>query len=56
MITNYERIKNMSIDEMAEYLSNRAGCCYCVYEFTECNSAVGCIQGITQWLSQEVEE
>ena len=56
MVTNYEKIKQMTVDEMAECFSNTAGCGFCVYEFTECNSAVGCIQGITQWLLSEVED
>lgn len=54
-ITNYEKIKNMTVDEMAEYLFNRAGCSFCVYEFTECNEAIGCIEGIKQWLISEVD-
>ena len=55
MMNNYEKIKNMTVDEIAEWLSNRAGCCFCIYEFTECNEAIGCVDGIKQWLLSEVE-
>lgn len=54
-MNNYERIKQMSVDEMAEWLSNRAGCCFCIYEFTECNEADGCVEGIKQRLLTECE-
>lgn len=55
-ITNYEKIKNMTVDEMAEWLPNRAGCCFCIYEFEQdCNQAIGCKGGIKQWLLSEVE-
>jgi hypothetical protein len=56
MTTNYEKIKNMNIDEMAEYLSNIAGCAFCIYEFEQdCNQAVGCVCSIKQWLEKECE-
>jgi hypothetical protein len=55
-MNNYKRIKNMNIDEMAEYLSNRAGCAFCIYEFEQdCNQEVGCVGSIKQWLEQECD-
>ena len=50
---NFEKIKKMTPKQLAEYLSNRAGCCFCIYEFEECNEAVGCIEGIERWLQSE---
>ena len=55
-MNNYKKIKQMTVDEMAEFLSNRAACGFCIYEFDECNEAIGCVEGIKQWLLQEVEE
>ena len=58
-MNNYERIKNMSIDEMAEFIAH-AECNCCVYEDRdECNIETDyeedCINGIKQWLQQESE-
>jgi len=50
---NFEKIKKMTPKQLAEYLSNRAGCCFCIYEFEECNEAVGCVEGIERWLQSE---
>lgn len=56
MTTNYEKIKKMKVDELAEYLSNRAGCAFCIYEFEQdCNQAIGCVEGIKQWLLSGVQ-
>lgn len=55
-MNNYEKIKQMKVDEMANFLSNRAACGFCIYEFDECNEAIRCVEGIKQWLLQEVEE
>ena len=46
MTTNYERIKAMSLDEMAEYFDD--------WDFIGGISRN--VDGIKQWLSQEVEE
>lgn len=69
-MTNYERIKNMSVEEMAEAMNKSAddglynlGCQkYCAYTTNgRCNKVSGngkggCIDGIKQWLETEVEE
>lgn len=54
-MNNFKKIKQMTIDDLAFWLSNRAGCCFCIYEYTDCNQAIGCVEGIKQWLLQEVE-
>ena len=55
-MNNYKKIKQMTVEELSNWLSNRAGCCFCTYEFTECNESIGCVEGIKQWLLSEVEE
>lgn len=58
-MNNYEKIKNMSIDEMAEFLRNQGcdnSCVYYaeydrIYENLECNGK--CTDGIKQWLQEE---
>ena len=55
-MNNYEHIKTMSIEEMVELLMNRSACdtCYCDMEDNKC-MAVGCKDGIKQWLESEEE-
>ena len=66
-MTNYDRIKtkiaNMSIDELSKLLSNRDDCeKFCAYtKDGKCNSFnydsnSNCVDGIKQWLEQEVSE
>ncbi len=57
-VTNFDRIKAMSVEEMAELLERNANCeKYCV--FTEdgvCNASGNvCLEGITRWLESEVQ-
>lgn len=54
MTTNYKKIKNMSIDEMAKWLGKNI-CNYCVYQKKNCNY-LQCKDGIKQWLLAESEE
>ena len=60
-MTNCERIKNMSVEEMAELLAKRELSCmpFCI-QCKNCNqntfSYPLCIKGIGQWLESEVEE
>ena len=59
-LTNYERIKNMSIEEMAVFINHceNAPCMCC--EESYCNgdstNVKKCCNGIKQWLESEVEE
>lgn len=57
MTTNLERIRQMTADELAEFLNSSALdsiCNICV----GCDSEeeIGCIKGTKQWLEQESEE
>jgi hypothetical protein len=52
-ITNYFKIKNMSVDEMVLFLNS---CEYCTLWGTGCDCEKDCEKGITEWLMQEVEE
>lgn len=55
-MNNYEKIKSMSVDEMAEFFHSKGGCLYCVDENnSDCNAQRGCIDGIKQWLLAESE-
>ena len=56
-MNNYERIKNMSIDEMAELLNNQECETCCAYaDSINCNGDNDCFTGIKQWLESEVRE
>jgi hypothetical protein len=56
-MNNFEKIKNMTLDEMAEWMQdfNLGSLCHfcsgCDYEDEE----TGCIKSVTQWLQQESE-
>lgn len=53
MTSNYDRIRTMSIDEMAKVLSKPV-CFHCIYNKDEsCNE--NCKKGVKQWLEQESE-
>lgn len=61
-MTNYEKIKSMSIEEMekdCEHAFNLAGkssCEYCIHlKYITCGEYV-CERRIKQWLEQEVDE
>ena len=57
-MTNYERIKNMSVEEMAEALDVLTPCEHCKYNH-KCGQGYPdrvCEQGIKQWLESEVTE
>lgn len=54
-MTNFEKIKQMSVEELAEWLQDDInGCFCCIYgrDFTCPNT---CISGISEWLEREVE-
>lgn len=58
-ITNYDRIKSMSVEEMAEfveriteYLEVCTGC----PAYKTCDTHIKCGENIKQWLLQEVSE
>ena len=49
-MTNYERIKNMSVEEMANFINEIVAYCF---NDEEC---VSCLSIIEEWLNSEVEE
>ena len=51
MTTNLERIRQMTADELAEYICDNSSCDTC--KFFDMNS---CTDKILQWLEQESEE
>jgi hypothetical protein len=55
-MNNYDKIKNMTVDEMAEYISKSSNCGKCA--FLELNFACHCecSKGIKQWLEEECED
>ena len=60
-MTNYERIKAMSVQEMAKLLSNENDCeRYCAFTKNgKCNDfgrLNECKKGVELWLNSEVEE
>ena len=61
-MTNYDRIRNMSVEEMAEFMYETNEDCENFCAFTKdkkCHSFEGgkqtCIIGIKQWLESEVD-
>ena len=60
-MTNYERIKAMSVDEMAGFLSNKMDCFNCLaFESHLCNGPHSitkekCVFYQKQWLESEVK-
>lgn len=55
-MTNYEKIKNMSIDEMADFIDNDNCCACCIYAYKGCSLSKDCRNGIRQWLESEAEQ
>ena len=63
-MNNYEKIKNMTLDEMAEWLCANT-CNYCIYHNSNdknnklplyrCLSTKYCKYGVKQWLQAESE-
>lgn len=52
MTTNYEKIKNMTLDEMAELFATTKPktCGMCIGAFDGCLRQVSCKQSIKHWL------
>ena len=66
-MTNFERIKNMTVEEMAEMIFNDANngyyyCNYCSYQSfyaphcTAVEIAQSCKKAIAKWLESEVQD
>ena len=56
-MNNFEKIKNMTLDEMAELLSRRNDCdgCPCENNEEDCKGAC-CFLSVRDWLQQESED
>ena len=60
-MTNYEKIKSMSIEDMADKMDDIIDCANCPKELrlycdTFCNSEHWCNKVIKQWLNSEVKD
>lgn len=60
-MTNYEKIKSMSIEEMAEYVDSHEAlrniCKYCEFQFKDCSYVhISCNPAIKKWLESEAEK
>lgn len=55
-MTNYERIKTMSVEEIEGLL--RGDCNHCIYRGKDCihNREMQCTDGAIKWLNSEVKE
>lgn len=61
-MTNCERKKAMSVEEMARFINRCGDCetCCAIYHRGECSPLncdnIRCNEGITEWLNSEVEK
>ena len=56
-VTQFDRIKAMSVEEMADYLNGIFDCSNCPNDMFLCESKGSvCTKYIKQWLNSEVEE
>lgn len=54
-MTNFERIKAMSVEQMADWIEDTSNCFTCAYE--DCNGgSKECLDGHKLWLQREAEE
>lgn len=53
--TNADRIRNMSDEELAEWISTKDTCGQCAYELECVCMKVPCTNGILKWLQSEAE-
>ena len=56
-MTNYEKIKVMSVEEMKEYIGHRGICeIMCQEQYGKCTDGRSCDECLEEWLLQEAEE
>ncbi len=55
-MTNFEKIKNMTVGEMAEWLQDGINECNCCTYGLNFACSDNCIYGIKQWLESEVDD
>lgn len=51
-MTNYEMIKQFSVEEMAEFFNDVDNCDACMYDRIPCKE-LSCKDGIKKWLESE---
>ena len=56
MTTNYERIKNMTVDEMAKCISETSNCGKCTLADFDLACHCECFKGVKQWLLEEYKD
>lgn len=54
-MTNADRIRNMSDEELAEWINTKNTCEQCAYEPESLCMKETCINGILQWLQAEAD-
>lgn len=53
-MTNFEKIKQMSVEEMADFLARMKYCCCCpIKAFCLNNDGIGCRNVFIKWLESE---
>ena len=53
-MTNYEKIKNMTVAEMVMFIDFEGTCNYCVYANDDNCKGLKCREGVKAWLNQEL--
>ena len=53
-MTNADKLRSMTDEELAEWLDECAGCSICKKYPTQCD--IDCYSGHLEWLKQEVKE
>lgn len=53
--TNADRIRNMSDEELAEWINTKDMCEHCAYESEGLCTKESCASNILRWLQSEVE-
>lgn len=53
-ITNADRVRNMSDEELAKWIDTITACRHCAYEVAGCGGK-NCVEGILQYLQSEAE-
>lgn len=54
-MTNYEMIKQFSVEEMTEFFNDSGNCNVCIYDDIPCRGR-SCKNGMKQWLESEAED
>lgn len=53
--TNADRIRQMTDEELADWLAEHGNCRVCAWYRKECVKHVTCKRGVAEWLKQEVQ-